>query len=240
MTSVTFLGTGNFLAPGRYWNSFVLDGRILVEPSPTALPHLRRCGISARDIDVIVISHFHADHTFGWPFLLFEIVKVERDRPLFVVGPPGVDSFLAEMMRAGSVPSIHIAAHDQLDIRYVEVDGSWQEAGPLRFRAIEVDHVPYLRCFGYAFDRGDRTIGYSGDTRPCPGLDELVAACDALILECNGPHPPPPSHMDRDSVLALRQRFPDVPFVLTHVGESITAEGIPHAVLPDDFETVEM
>ena len=32
----TFLGTGNFLAPGRYWNSFVLDGRVLVEPAPTA------------------------------------------------------------------------------------------------------------------------------------------------------------------------------------------------------------
>ena len=36
MTELTFLGTGNFLAPpGRYWNSFVLDGSVLVEPSPT-------------------------------------------------------------------------------------------------------------------------------------------------------------------------------------------------------------
>ena len=25
MTALTFLGTGNFLAPGRYWNSFVVD-----------------------------------------------------------------------------------------------------------------------------------------------------------------------------------------------------------------------
>ena len=40
--------------------------------------------------------------------------------------------------------------------------GSWQEAGALRFRAVEVVHVPYLRCFGYLFDRGDRTVGLLG------------------------------------------------------------------------------
>ena len=37
MTELAFLGTGNFLAPpGRYWNSFVMDTSVLVEPCPTA------------------------------------------------------------------------------------------------------------------------------------------------------------------------------------------------------------
>ena len=71
MTDLTFLGTGNFVAPpGRYWNSFVIDTSVLVEPSPTALPHLRRCGFALDDIEVVVVSHFHADHCFGWPFLI--------------------------------------------------------------------------------------------------------------------------------------------------------------------------
>ena len=40
MTELTFLGTGNFLAPpGRYWNSFVLADNVLDAPAPTALPH---------------------------------------------------------------------------------------------------------------------------------------------------------------------------------------------------------
>ena len=68
MTELTFLGTGNFLAPpGRYWNSFVMDASVLVEPSPTALPHLRRCGFAVDAIEVVVVSHFHADHCFGGP-----------------------------------------------------------------------------------------------------------------------------------------------------------------------------
>jgi hypothetical protein len=103
---------------------------------------------------------------------------------------------------------------------------------------VEVDHVPHLRCFGYLFDRGGHVIGYSGDTRPCPGLDELARSCDALILECNGPHPPPTSHMDLGSVTALRARFPDLPFVLTHLGENVDARDISKVIVPDDFGIV--
>jgi ribonuclease BN (tRNA processing enzyme) len=240
-TSVTFLGTGNFLAPDRYWNSFVVDGSVLVEPAPTALPHLRRCGLAADRLEVIVISHFHPDHTFGWPFLLLELVASRGDdRPLFVVGPPQVEAFLDDMMGLGAVTHIQRAAHEQLDLRYVEVDGSWQEAGPLRFRAVEVEHVPHLRCFGYLFDRGARTIGYSGDTRPCAGLDELAAASDVLVLECNGPHPPPVSHMDTESVRSLRASFPGVPFVLTHLGRGVDAAGIDGVTVPRDFETLSL
>ncbi len=236
MTSLTFLGTGNYLAPGRYWNSFVVDGEFLVEPSPTALPNLRRCGIAAGDLDAILISHFHADHTFGWPFLLLELLVCGRDRPLFIVGPPGVEAFLADMMRAGSVSGVHEEAHAGLDVRYVEVDGAWQEAGRLRFRAVEVEHVPYLRCFGYLIERGDRIVGYSGDTQPCAGLDELASASDVLVLECNSRHPAW-AHMDIESVRALRSRFPDVPFFLTHLGPDVDAAAIPDVVIPDDFQT---
>jgi ribonuclease BN (tRNA processing enzyme) len=239
MASVTFLGTGNFLAPGRYWNSFVIDRTVLVEPSPTALPHLRRSGLAVADLDAVVISHFHPDHTFGWPFLLLEIIRTRAaDRPLYIVGPPNLEGFLADMMALGSVSGIVADAQRRFDMRYVEVDGMWQEAGPVRFRAVEVDHVPHLRCFGYLFDRDGHTIGYSGDTRPCPGLEELAGASDVLVLECNGPHPPPVTHMDLDSVGALRDRFPGVPFVLTHLGEGIDATDLADVVIPDDFETL--
>jgi len=224
MTDLTFLGTGNFLAPGRYWNSFVIDGTVLVEPAPAVLPHLRRCGISVADLDAVVISHFHADHTFGWPFLLLELLTCGREQPLFVVGPPGVEAFLAEMMHVGGVDrpgsNVQGAAHESLDIRYVEVDGSWQEAGHLRFRAIEVEHVAHLRCFGYLFDRYDRTIGYSGDTQPCAGLDELAGASEVLVLECNGRHPSP-VHMDMGPCGRFKSGFPtSVSFSRTSVPTS--------------------
>ncbi|MGH9296211.1 MAG: hypothetical protein ACRD0B_12835, partial [Acidimicrobiales bacterium] len=69
----------------RYWNGFLLDGKFLVEVPPTALPHLRRSGHSVNDLDAVAISHFHPDHSFGWPFILFEMLHEGRTKPLSVI-----------------------------------------------------------------------------------------------------------------------------------------------------------
>jgi ribonuclease Z len=256
MTELAFLGTGNFLAPpGRYWNSFVMDESVLVEPSPTALPHLRRCGIPVEAVEVVVVSHFHADHCFGWPFLLQAAAEGGGGRTLYVVGPPGIEAHLAQMNEAGAVGSITELAYAKLDLRFVEVDGSWQQAGPLRFRAVEVVHVPYLRCFGYLFDRGSgggasgaaggegggqaQVIGYSGDTTPCDGLSELARESEVLVVECNGRHTPPgvpTSHMDEESVRALQAAHPHTQLILTHLGEQVDTASLTGVTIPDDFE----
>jgi ribonuclease Z len=242
MTELTFLGTGNFLAPpGRYWNSFVMDTAVLVEPSPTVLPHLRRAGFALAEVDVVVVSHFHADHCFGWPFLLQAMTEGAPGHTLHVVGPPGIEAQLATINEAGSVRSVTEAARAALDLHFVEVDGSWQEAGPLRFRAVEVVHVPYLRCFGYLFDRGERTVAYSGDTTPCPGLSELAGESDVLVVECNGRHTPagvPTAHMDETSVRTLQAAHPEVRLVLTHLGEQVDLASMRGVTVPADFETL--
>jgi ribonuclease BN (tRNA processing enzyme) len=239
VTELTFLGTGNFLAPpGRYWNSFVMDTNVLVEPCPTALPHLRKCGFDPASVDVVVISHFHADHCFGWPFFLQAVAEAGGGRTLHVVGPPGLEEHLTRMIEVAEVRSTLQMAHERLDLRFVEVDGSWQEAGGLRFRAVEVEHVPYLRCFGYLFERGDRQVGYSGDVRPCAGLTELAAEADVLVLECNGQHGGPKIHMQEDDVRVLQAAHPETHLVLTHLGEQVDVSSMPGVTIPGDFDAL--
>ena len=241
MTELTFLGTGNFLAPpGRYWNSFVLDSKVLVEPCPTALPHLRKCGFDPASIDAVVISHFHADHCFGWPFFLQAVAEAGGGRTLHIVGPPGLEAHLAHMIEVAEVRSTLEMAHQRLDLRFVDVDGSWQEAGGLRFRAVGVEHVPYLECFGYLFERGDRYVGYSGDVRPCAGLTELATEADVLVLECNGTHSGPRTHMEEADVRELQAAHPDTHFVLTHLGEQVDTASMPGVTIPDDFERLKV
>ena len=211
---------------------------MLVEPSPSCLPQLRRAGLRAGELSHVLVSHFHPDHTFGWPFLVLELILDERaGRPLHVVGPPGIESFLAEMMRLGAVSGLVDDLHRSADLRFVEVDGTWQDAGDLRFRAVEVEHVPDLDCYGYLLDRGGVILAYSGDTTPCAGVDELASAADVLVLECNGTHRAE-THMDVGSVADLHARFPETRILLTHVGPDVVApEGVE---LPTDLDVVEL
>ena len=154
---------------------------------------------------------------------------------------PGLEQQLAAIMDAGAVRSVLAMARQRLDLRFTEVDGSWQEAGPLRFRAVEVVHVPYLRCFGFLFERPGQVVAYSGDTTPCDGLSELARESDVLVVECNGRHLPPgaaPTHMDEGSIAELRAAHPDVHLVLTHIGEQVDIGSVAGVTVPDDFEVL--
>jgi len=79
------------LNDGRGWNSLLIDGRILLDLSPSAITQIHRLGIDPRTIEVIFISHLHADHLFGIPFLFLEYrIRYERSSPLHIVGPAGL------------------------------------------------------------------------------------------------------------------------------------------------------
>ena len=235
---LTFLGTGNAFADGRYWNSFLIGGRVLVETSPTVPPNLRRAGADLAAIDAIFLSHFHADHTFGWPFLLLEYLFATRRRSdLWVVGPPGVEARLNEMLAVGSYPR-HDRARTGVDLHYVEVNEQEEEAGQVRFRAARLEHSPALDCYGYLIQHEGRAFGYSGDTRLCDGLRTIARASDALTLECNSKHTLVPDHMNLESVRSLRADCPNVPFILTHVGPDVDDGGLPNVRVAHDLETI--
>jgi ribonuclease BN (tRNA processing enzyme) len=236
---LTFLGTGNAFAPGRYWNSFLVGERVLVEPSPSVLPNLRRAGVDLAAIDVVFISHFHADHTFGWPFLLLEYAaRTRRRSPLWVVGPPGVEARLTEMLRVGAYPDhARAAAVGGFALHFVEVNEQEQQAGSVCYRAERVEHEPSLECYGFVIQHEGRTVGYSGDTRLCDGLRRIAAASDVLALECAGRHDNA-IHMSLPSVRSLRAEFPRLPFVLTHVDDEVDDGGIPDVRVAGDLETL--
>jgi ribonuclease BN (tRNA processing enzyme) len=240
--SLTFLGTGDFFAKERYWNSFVIDGRILVEPSPMVVPHLRKTGHDVAMLEAVLISHFHPDHTFGWPLLLLELMMLERADPVVIVGPPGVEESLEALMRVGGMHDVHRAAHERCDIHYVEAagDGSLQVAGALRLRAMEVEHLPNLRSFAYILELDGLKLGYSGDTGPCLALDKVAEQVDVLVVECTGPQTgaPKPVHLDTTDIIELQRRFPDVRFVITHVGAGADTASVQHCTVASDLETI--
>jgi ribonuclease BN (tRNA processing enzyme) len=238
---LTFLGTGGFHATAGYWSSFLIGDKILVESSPSVLRNLRLAGKSLDEIDVIFISHFHADHTFGWPFLLFSALRDRRPSDLWVVGPPGIGEFLENMLKAGALDHVVKPARERpgaFKLHYVEVTERPQKAGKVHFRAVRVDHDPVLDCYGYLIEVDGRTIGYSGDTTLCPGLRELAAGADTLVMECNAHHDRSPVHLTFSDVGAIREEFPDLPLVITHRDQDVDDGGLRKVRVPEDFETV--
>ena len=62
-----FLGSGNaFASGGRYWSSFLANGRYLFDAPPTLLPHLKRIGTPLTgNRDVRGLNNGRAARDFG-------------------------------------------------------------------------------------------------------------------------------------------------------------------------------
>ena len=73
MGRIDFLGTGNAFTPfGRLHALALIDQKIMIDTPPSLIPQLRKYGISTSKISHLLFTHWHADHTFGFPFFLLE------------------------------------------------------------------------------------------------------------------------------------------------------------------------
>ena len=221
---LTCLGSGAALSDGRQWNSLFIDGRILLDLPPTAVVELQRLSLDLIDIDVIFISHLHADHTFGLPFLLLEYcVRRTRKRPLHIVGPTGIEERTKTLCEL-AWPDLRAAGLEpHIPVVYVEVteDGDYR-AGDLAFTAVRMEHFA-LAAFGYRFAYKGRQIAYTGDTADCVQLDRLLDGADIAILEWTHPtQSSDPGHMDAAAIRRwmdrLRERGTRV--FATHLSET--------------------
>ena len=72
-----FVGCGDaFGSGGRFNTCFHLVGReinALIDCGATSLVGMNKLAIERNDIDLILISHFHADHIGGLPFFILEV-----------------------------------------------------------------------------------------------------------------------------------------------------------------------
>ena len=84
---------GADLIAGRAGSSYLiwLDGRarLLIDAGPGAVLRLAQTGAQVEDLDAIVLTHTHLDHTGDLPALVQAVMQSPRTRPLPVYGPTG-------------------------------------------------------------------------------------------------------------------------------------------------------
>ncbi len=218
------LGSGAALNDGRLWNSLLIDGRILLDLPPTAIPQMHRLGVDPTAIETIFISHHHADHSFGLPFLLLEYcVRYERSSPLRVVGPPRIEELTERACELAWPHMREKGLRPNVPIEYIEIaEEGEHRAGDLSFIAVSMQHFG-LDALGYRFEVEGRTIAYTGDTGDCAQLSHLLDRADVAIIELTHAHPSEdPGHLDVEQVERITRdlRARGTVVLATHLGST--------------------
>jgi ribonuclease BN (tRNA processing enzyme) len=237
---VTFLGTGSAFSPHAYNASILLDRSILLDAGAPLTVHLPRAGVSLDEPKAVVLSHFHADHTFGLAWLILGRVLLHNpSSPLTIFGPVGATAYLqqlldfawGEKMRRMSWERLQLTVHELAGGDAFEVDGS-------RARAFRMQHVDELNCLGFTIERGGVRLGYSGDAEMSGELEALVAASDHVIAEMTYPEDEGGElHLGRKEVEGLMERHPLTRFIITHRSSEESVNG---AVMARDFLTLRL
>ncbi|MCH8949233.1 MAG: MBL fold metallo-hydrolase [Chloroflexi bacterium] len=236
-----FLGSGNAFASGRYWSSFLLNGRYLFDASPVALPHLKRTGTALEEIEAIFISHFHGDHFLGLPFLLLEYAEhTARTKELTILGPPGIEERVRVVMDA-CYPHV-FQKEAGYKVTYIDVeDGLTGQVAGAKFIARSVTHVDELDCFGYRLETGGRIAAYSGDSMMCDALVDLASGADVFVVECSCWQETCGPHLGPDDLRELRRQLgPEPAFILTHLDAGQENLGIENTLVADDLARFHM
>ena len=115
--SVVFLGTGGSVPTARRATACVLarvgGARILFDCGEGSQRQMQR-STGLVQVDEIYLTHYHADHYLGLPGLLKTYDLQARERPLRIVGPPGLQGLFSVLGR--------IFGKLSYDVELVELD----------------------------------------------------------------------------------------------------------------------
>jgi ribonuclease BN (tRNA processing enzyme) len=234
-----FIGCGDaFGSGGRFNTCFHLVGRginALIDCGATSLVSMNKLAISRNEIDVIFITHFHADHIGALPFFILESNYVlKRQRALTIVGPPGLKPHYDALMEVAFPGSKSAELSFPLTLRELEI-GKRNEFASLRLTPHHVVHDDRAGpCLGFRIEAEGKVIAFSGDTQWTESLIDIGHDADLFICEAYTRDKPVTGHMALSLLELHLGKIRPKRLILTHMSNDMLAR---RAELP--FETAE-
>ncbi len=147
-------------------------------------------GLEVSKLRVAFLTHLHSDHSTGYPDLVFTPWVLERDVPLKVFGPEGLQDMTDHIqaayrqdtqLRLNGLEPINKEGW-KVEVTEIKPGIVYRDAN-VKVTAFPVRHGSWKEAYGFRFDTEDRSIVISGDAAPSDSVVEACKGCDILVHE---------------------------------------------------------
>ena len=225
--SVRFVGSGDsFGSGGRFQTCILVDGprsRFAMDFGTSSLIALAQQGIEHNTIDAILLTHLHADHCGGVPFLLLDaMLSAKRARPLTIAGPRDLRARMSQLAEA-LFPGMHVMT-PTFPLEYVELEvGQPNRVLDLVVTPQAARHTPQTNPTALRVQVGDKVIAYTGDGEWTEDLAKIGRDADLLIAECYYYAKPVKWHLNYPALTEHMKDFGAKRVILTHMSREMLA-----------------
>ena len=184
--NVVVLGSGTAVpVPDRFPAGYLVEHgthRLLIDCGPGVLRRLAQAGTSVRDLDAVLLTHYHTDHCADVAPLLFALRSphLSPRPPLTIYGAPGLRRLIERLTEAW--PWL---APKGYELRLVELAPGTFAADDFEVTAVPIRHT--AQSLGYRIHADGTRIAFSGDADTCDELVDLARGADLFVCDTASP-----------------------------------------------------
>jgi ribonuclease BN (tRNA processing enzyme) len=209
-------------------------GTILVDIGPSVVRRLLEYGHTTDDVDMIVLTHFHPDHTVDLATFLFasNYGDITREKPLILLGGRGLEGFYENFVRL--YRWLSPVGYD-LILKSLPA-GEWS-LGKVSIKTSKSNHNPESIAVRVTEGKnraksGAKSIVFTGDTDFSKELVALAARADLVVSECSFPERKVQGHLNLADLQRIVKEAKPKQVVLSHLYPDWEAfDGVLHAPL---------
>jgi ribonuclease BN (tRNA processing enzyme) len=172
-------------------SAIVVDGVVYVIDCGNGVARqMVKAGLDLGAIRHVFVTHQHSDHNADYGNLLWLAWSARLHTRVDTWGPPPLAAMTRDFLRMNEYDiQTRIKDEGRPPLAPLIVPHELSRAGlvmrdeRVKVTAALVAHPPVAPAFAYRFDCPDRSIVFSGDTRPTPALVELARGADVLVHE---------------------------------------------------------